>query len=96
MPLAASVSRNSKGNRGPLLPGRDAGVALAGGGPVGRGGLRKSRPQEFGASTPYKGICSASQSAAGAALSPVPGRSPAAGPSAGPSGLPVPRQGPAP
>lgn len=51
------------------------------GGSGGRGsrrprGLRKSRPQEFGASTPYKDICSASQWAAGAAPSPVPGRPP--------------------
>lgn len=95
-PFAASVSRNYKRDGGPLLIGRDARVAPAGGGPGGRGGLRKSRPQEFGASTPYKDICSASQSAAGAALSPVPGRPPAARPSAGPAGPPVPLRGPAP
>lgn len=44
--------------------------------PGGRGGLRKWRLQEFGASTPYKDICSASQWAAGAALSSVPDRPP--------------------
>lgn len=100
MPLAASVSPNSEGTGVPF-PSRPAGTL---GGCVGRGGprwprgLRKPRPQEFGASTPYKDICSASQWAAGAAPGPVPGRPPAHPSRAGPrSARPsAPRRSPVP